>query len=807
MKLKTEIKEYENLGVESKTFSVDTNDTMIIKLLRDKMYKNKIGAVCREVVSNSRDANREAGRESVPVTVEITSSLVSLLSDEEMYITFQDNGVGISPDRMENIFLKYGGSTKRDSDKYTGGFGIGAKTPFAYSNEFLIITIVEEKGVRTKYEYQAIITSNGKSEVSRMMLVGNEVTDEQTGTKICVPIKEEDKIKFQKELVYATCLWKVKPILKGFTEETTISIIKETKDYIILQDNYTRENHTMFGTQSFIALIDEIPYKLEKDKLTELATLNSISKRISDNTKLVFKYNTGEVSVSGSREDVEYIDDNFKEFEKKGKIFLKEGEDSLNKLLNSATSYVQACQIGNLIRNAQGYYYGSGVVTANVNGFNYRYISALGKISSILNYGDDEIFIKFNGLKSMSRFKPKTYSINQYSTVNGRMKKGYSIEYSDIGSEVYNQEFYYMDLAKAEPTRNAMLKKTHTEGYVVVNDIKEDEVYFPKLNKPFEKTKMTTKEAYDKLRKEEDEVLKILGIKMKLYSEVEKLRKEKSTGRNITDIISVSTRYRQKSQNYRNNDWIGLSLKFDKKSCEFIDLQHELNALSNNGLVASNITKVAYYTKPKLSDFNDNRSNPWGTTPGMSEEQNSIREILATFGVLVLGISEKSQTSYCEKANIKSMQETLVEILEGENGEILKSALKYTMLKTLCLDLSILNKIKMPTKVQSSFKKLRSLETSIGKLMINETSLKMLINLLKKTKLKNEFIEKNKIDLGTNFKDNIKTYNKFIENNPMLSFLIKVESVGEYYGSSFNKKSKGFKEGVENYIELFNKMK
>ena len=46
MKLKTEIKEYENLGVESKTFSVDTNDTMIIKLLRDKMYKNKIEIIC-----------------------------------------------------------------------------------------------------------------------------------------------------------------------------------------------------------------------------------------------------------------------------------------------------------------------------------------------------------------------------------------------------------------------------------------------------------------------------------------------------------------------------------------------------------------------------------------------------------------------------------------------------------------------------------------------------------------------------------------------------------------------------------------
>ena len=805
MKLKTGIKEYESLGVESKTFSVDTNDTMIIKLLRDKMYKNKIGAVCREVVSNSRDANREAGRENVPVIVDITSNLVSLLSDEEIYITFQDNGVGISPDRMENIFLKYGGSTKRDSDKYTGGFGIGAKTPFAYSNEFLIITIVEEKGVRTKYEYQAIITSDGKSEVSRMMLVGSEVTSEQTGTKVCVPIKEEDRIKFEKELIYATCLWKVKPILKGFTEKTTISVLKETKDYIVLKDKYdSRENFTMFGTQSFIALIDEIPYKLEKDKLEELVTLNSISKKIGDTTKVVFKYNTGEVSVSGSREDVEYIKDNFKEFEKKAKIFLKEGEDDIEKFLNSATSYVEACKVGNLIHNAQSrYYYGQmSLQEESINGFSVDYINVLGKISSILDYNNDTIYREFNGVKSISRFSPVTYNLNNYSIVNGRMKKSYDLGYNDIGSSVWKKPFYYMDLAKAEPTRNAMLKQTHSEGYIIVNDLQVDDV----ADYHLEGMGKGREEKFNEIREKEDEILKLLGIETKLYSEVEKLRKEKSTGRNITDIISVKVRYREKTQNYRNNDWVGLSLKFDKKNNEFVNLKSELNNLCNSDKIFSQTTKVACFTLPTLSDFNDGRGNAWNTTPGMTQEQDAIRKLLANLGVLVLGISEKSKTSYFEKGNIKSMQETLVEVLEGESGEILKSALKYTLIKNLNLDLSILSKIKMPTKVKSSFKELKDLKTSIHDKSNKDDRLLKLIDLLSKTKLTNEFIEKNKIDLGIKFNNSIKTYNKFIENNLMLSFIVEVQSEKNTYGNSFNKKSPNFQKGVENYIEIFNKI-
>jgi DNA topoisomerase VI subunit B len=127
MKLKTEKKDFQSLGAESKQFSVDTSDTMVIRLLRDKMYKNKIGAVAREIASNSRDANREAGRGETPIAITIQIEKNGLLAENTLSISFKDNGIGISPERMDKIFLKYGSSTKRDTDEFTGGFGIGAK--------------------------------------------------------------------------------------------------------------------------------------------------------------------------------------------------------------------------------------------------------------------------------------------------------------------------------------------------------------------------------------------------------------------------------------------------------------------------------------------------------------------------------------------------------------------------------------------------------------------------------------------------------------------------------------------------------
>jgi len=121
MKLKQTKDNSNTLGVnEKREFSIDTSNQMIVSILRDRLYKNKIGAVCREVSSNCRDANREAGRELIPINIEIGAGC-SLLDEEKLFVSFGDSGIGINPDRIENVFLKYGSSTKRDSNNQTGG--------------------------------------------------------------------------------------------------------------------------------------------------------------------------------------------------------------------------------------------------------------------------------------------------------------------------------------------------------------------------------------------------------------------------------------------------------------------------------------------------------------------------------------------------------------------------------------------------------------------------------------------------------------------------------------------------------------
>jgi len=799
MKLKTEEKKYESLGVESKTFSVDTNDTMIIKLLRDKMYKNKIAAVCREVVSNSRDANREAGRSEVPVVVEITNSLGSLISDEETYITFQDNGIGISPERMDNIFLKYGGSTKRDTDEYTGGFGIGAKTPFAYSNEFVIITIVEEKGVRTKYEYQAVISSNGKSEVSRMLLLGSEVTQEQTGTKICVPIKEEDRNTFEKELIFVVSLWEVKPILKGFNQKITLEVIKETKEYILMKD--TKEGDSLYGDKSIIGLIDEIPYLLNSDSLKRYYNLfgevNSQLRNVT-NTYIVLKYNVGEISVSGSREDVEYIEDNLAKFKNSLDKFINDVALNIENFLNSAKSYYEACKFGNILRGNQSYYM-SRSIDWEVKGWNKNFLVILSKLSSldILGYDEDKSFKVFNGIKSRPTLSLSTYEMQRYKMQNDRMLKQ-SYFNNSIGTNGEGEESYYlMDLAKAEPTRNATLKLKHPNGYILLRQKRKEEInQYQYENGIFKGV------TFEQKRKEEDKVLELLGIKLKPYSEVEKLKKQKSNNRNTTDIVSVATRYRTKETNWRDNSWTNLTLKFDKNSNQFHNLEVDLKQLIANGKISSSIKSIAYYEKEKLSDFDDTRKNYGTKVPGISDEENLVRQILANSGVLLLGVSSKSAKAYFEKSNVKSLKDSFQEILNNKVGDNVKNSIKYSIVKNSSLDLSIFRKLKLDTKVKKSITSLREFQTEIENNL--KTELVNLIRVTKDIKFKKEFLDKYNVEFEKEFDKNLKNYNEFLENNKMIKFIVEVQSQKSLYGTNFNKNHKGFIAGVDSFIDLFN---
>jgi len=106
----------------SKALNFGISDVRLVVDILSKLYAYPIRTLVQEYICNGRDAMREAGTwGKLPIEITVPNSL-------DPVFKVRDFGVGISPDRMENIFVNYGSSTKRNTNTQTGGFGIGAKS-------------------------------------------------------------------------------------------------------------------------------------------------------------------------------------------------------------------------------------------------------------------------------------------------------------------------------------------------------------------------------------------------------------------------------------------------------------------------------------------------------------------------------------------------------------------------------------------------------------------------------------------------------------------------------------------------------
>lgn len=280
---------------EEQLFSIQDTG-MIFDILRNKMYSNPIGAICREISCNARDAHREVGKPSTPIEINLPNSL-------EPFYKIKDFGPGISPDRMANIFIKYTASTKRDDNLQTGGFGLGAKTPFSYSDSFVVIT--RYNGI--KYRYNAFIDP---TKVGKMSLAGSELTDEPNGTEIHIPVKSSDNNAFITGTLQACKHWTVLPTVKGGNIDFSFGeTIAEGKDWKIVSKNNGNNSNNYnynsgYSAKEIKLIIDGVEYPLDLNQLKNYSN-NNILQYI--NGDLFLYFGIGELSLAASRESV-YLD-------------------------------------------------------------------------------------------------------------------------------------------------------------------------------------------------------------------------------------------------------------------------------------------------------------------------------------------------------------------------------------------------------------------------------------------------------------------------------------------------------------------
>lgn len=274
--------------VLSSGFSIGNAD-VILTYLTKTIYSNPIRAICQEIMSNARDAHREAGNAQ--------SFIVRVPNTFNPNWECQDFGPGITPDRMVKVFTQYGNSTKRGDNLQTGGFGIGGKTPFSYSDTFTIRTISDEDGKNVLRLYAAIKEGDTSP---RLMEIGDpQETQEHTGTTISIPVKPDDFRNFALHSFKVTQFWDARPEIHGTNDHTNWEDFKWSYE----GSNWKIGEGKGYYAEVY-ACVDGIPYALKREEFHGID--RNLMNILEHNTVMFF--GVGVLTLSLNREQLQYDD-------------------------------------------------------------------------------------------------------------------------------------------------------------------------------------------------------------------------------------------------------------------------------------------------------------------------------------------------------------------------------------------------------------------------------------------------------------------------------------------------------------------
>ena len=427
----------------------DDAQAIVFQMFTKNIYSNPIGTVVREITSNCFDSHVEAKVNS-PVVIRKTFDKL----DNSHYISFIDYGVGMSPDRVENIYGVYFKSTKRVDNTQIGGFGIGGKTPLAYrrstgfgegeyDNSFNIITNYE--GI--KYAY-VIYEGEDSPGITKLL---EEPTTERNGTEVRIPVLAKDINNFKREMIKQLYYFE-NVIFEGFiddaenmsdTEETLTNdfqIIK-AKSFLFRGTEYSSNVHVCLG---------RVAYPIDYSVLG-----------LSDDDfefPVAVRLEIGEIAVTPSRESLNYSEATIKMLKSKLIAVKKEITEMLGKQYESIVTLEDYFKVKNnfgelYFPNGSSFSVGSIIDQKDIDFSNFKY--AFTKMPN-----DKQLFRLFFSSTAYGK-KPKKARWNDDADTND-LTGSY-----EVLMEKNSTLFYVDGEFERKIVKQAWLKQKHTTYFII----------------------------------------------------------------------------------------------------------------------------------------------------------------------------------------------------------------------------------------------------------------------------------------------------------------------------------------------------
>lgn len=313
----------------------------LFRLMIDKLYTNPVEACVREAIQNANDSHLKAGKPTKPVKIKFPTQM-------DPHFSVRDYGTGMTDEVIHKIYTVMGASTKDTNDDESGGFGIGAWTPLAYTDASFL-RCFDGKEVRN---YTLTYLSNGSPAA---VLNSRSPSDEPKGVEVIIPVKQQDITTFTKAIrLYAM----------GLDTEPRVTGIREYSQFGNLQIEQQGKGWKQFKyTGSYgdrdtpltrpYARVGCVVYPINLSNLN----LDPSVKRALEQQPFLIDFKVGDVNISASRDSLLYDEETIKVLTEKFEAIMheqmKEYQDSIDKC---ATLWDAKCKRMDIENNISNYH-------------------------------------------------------------------------------------------------------------------------------------------------------------------------------------------------------------------------------------------------------------------------------------------------------------------------------------------------------------------------------------------------------------------------------------------------------------------
>lgn len=274
------------------------NLDFIATLLTSNLYSKPINSFLRETVANAYDSHIEAGnKEPILLLIqEIEKCYTSYRVGDSSYkvrISIRDYGVGLSPERFEEIYRNIGSSTKRGSNDFIGAFGIGRFSCLSCADQANITSYYNGK----KYSY--LMYKNGSG--INIDAVGSPVEgDFKNGLEVSVVTKvtENSLTEALFELQFFDMLYVEYKRKDTIDSDTVSNFVKKFNDRKFSDFKYFSMSMPEKGAYNRFVRMGNVLYNIDCTKLSGFFSSSYIVPNVP----------VGSIDITPNRENVQYTE-------------------------------------------------------------------------------------------------------------------------------------------------------------------------------------------------------------------------------------------------------------------------------------------------------------------------------------------------------------------------------------------------------------------------------------------------------------------------------------------------------------------